>query len=125
MHMRRSTRLTNAFSKKLENHVAAVSLHFMYYNFVRIHETLRVTPAMAAGITERVWDIEDVIGLLDLWKADKEAERKRAQGLELGTQGTCIRIRPCSGPRILKLRAVSVIHLTQRQIPSSRVIMVR
>ena len=51
MHMRRFTRLTNAFSKKMENHIAAISLHFMYYNFVRIHQTLRVTPAMAAGVT--------------------------------------------------------------------------
>ena len=65
MHMRRFTRLTNAFSKKLENHIAAVSLHFMYYNFVRIHQTLRVTPAMAAGITDRVWDVADIVKLLD------------------------------------------------------------
>lgn len=65
MHMRRFTRLTNAFSKKIENHVAAISLHFMYYNFVRIHQTLRVTPAMAAGVTDRVWEVTDVIGLLE------------------------------------------------------------
>lgn len=64
MSMRRFTRLTNAFSKKLENHVAAVALHFMYYNFCRIHQTLRVTPAMAAGVTERVWGIEEIVGLL-------------------------------------------------------------
>lgn len=56
VHMRRFTRLTNGFSKKIENHVAAISLHFMYYNFVRIHQTLRVTPAMAAGVTDRVWE---------------------------------------------------------------------
>lgn len=65
MHMRRFTRLTNGFSKKLENHVAAISLHFMYYNFVRIHQTLRVTPAMAAGVTERVWEVADLVQLLD------------------------------------------------------------
>jgi hypothetical protein len=65
MHMRRFTRLTNAFSKKLENHIAAISLHFMYYNFVRIHQTLRVTLAMAAGVTERVWDVSDIVALLD------------------------------------------------------------
>lgn len=53
MHMRRFTRLTNAFSKKLENHIAAISLHFMYCNFVRIHQTLRMTPAMAAGVTAK------------------------------------------------------------------------
>jgi IS1 family transposase len=65
MHMRRFTRLTNAFSKKLENHVAAISLHFMYYNFVRIHQTLRVTPAMAAGVTDKVWEVADLVRLLD------------------------------------------------------------
>jgi IS1 family transposase len=65
MHMRRFTRLTNAFSKKIENHIAAISLHFMYYNFVRIHQTLRVTPAMAAGVSERVWSVEDVVKLLE------------------------------------------------------------
>ncbi len=64
MHMRRFTRLTNAFSKKLENHIAAISLHFMYYNFVRIHQTLRVTPAMEAGVTNRVWEIADIVRLL-------------------------------------------------------------
>src|SRR6266849_4185434 len=64
MHMRRFTRLTNAFSKKLENHVAAISLHFMFYNFVRIHQTLRVTPAMAAGVTNHVWTIEELCALL-------------------------------------------------------------
>ncbi|MDD5521843.1 MAG: IS1 family transposase [Kiritimatiellae bacterium] len=64
MNMRRFTRLTNAFSKKLENHVHAVSLHFMYYNFCRIHQSLRITPAMAAGVTDHVWEIEDVIALI-------------------------------------------------------------
>jgi hypothetical protein len=54
MGMRRFTRLTNAFSKKIENHAAAVALHMMHYNFVRIHQTLRITPAMAAGVTDRV-----------------------------------------------------------------------
>jgi len=64
MNMRRFTRLTNAFSKKIENLFYAVSLHFMYYNFCRIHQTLRVTPAMEAGITDHVWNIEDVIDLI-------------------------------------------------------------
>jgi hypothetical protein len=63
--MRRFTRLTNGFSKKLENHIAAVSLHCMFYNFVRIHQTLRVTPAMAAGVTDHVWNIADIVALLD------------------------------------------------------------
>ena len=65
MSMRRFTRLTNAFSKKVENLVHAVALHFMYYNFCRIHQTLRVTPAMEANITDHVWDIKDILNLLD------------------------------------------------------------
>jgi IS1 family transposase len=65
MSMRRFTRLTNAFSKKIENHIASVALHCMYYNFVRIHQTLRVTPAMAAGLTERLWSIQDILALTE------------------------------------------------------------
>jgi IS1 family transposase len=64
MSMRRFTRLTNAFSNKVENHVQSVALHFMYYNFVRIHQAVRVTPAMAAGVANRLWEIEDIIALL-------------------------------------------------------------
>ncbi len=64
MNMRRFTRLTNGFSKKIENHSHAIALHFMYYNFVRIHKTLQVTPAMEAGITKRLWNIEDLIKLI-------------------------------------------------------------
>ncbi len=64
MSMRRFTRLTNAFSKKVENHEAAVALHFMYYNFCRIHQTLRVTPAMEAGIADHVWGLEEIVKLL-------------------------------------------------------------
>jgi IS1 family transposase len=64
MGMRRFTRLTNAFSKKIENHVAAIALHYMHYNFVRIHQTLRVSPAMAAGVSSRLWSIEDLVALL-------------------------------------------------------------
>ena len=65
MGMRRFTRLTNAFSKKIDNHRYAIAMHYMYYNFVRIHQTLRTTPAMAAGVTDRLWDIEDMVALLD------------------------------------------------------------
>jgi hypothetical protein len=65
MHMRRFTRLTNAFSKKIENHAAAVALHFMYYNFCRVHQTLRVTPAMEAGVSSHVWSIAEIVGFLD------------------------------------------------------------
>ena len=64
MSMRRFTRLTNGFSKKLENHAAMVSLYFMFYNFGRVHQTLRVTPAMEAGIADHVWSIEEIVGLL-------------------------------------------------------------
>jgi hypothetical protein len=59
MGIRRFTRLTNVFSKKLANHVHALSIYFMHYNFVRIHQTLRVTPAMEAGVTDRLWSLED------------------------------------------------------------------
>jgi IS1 family transposase len=62
MMMRRFTRLTNAFSKKIENLIAAVSLHFAYYNFCRVHSTLRVTPAMEAGITDHIWSIRELLG---------------------------------------------------------------
>jgi hypothetical protein len=62
--MRRFTRLTNGFSKKLENHEHALALYFMHYNFCRIHQTLRVTPAMEAGISDHVWSLDEVIDLL-------------------------------------------------------------
>lgn len=65
MSMRRFTRLTNAFSKKIENHEAAIALHFMFYNFARVHQTLRVTPAKEAGMADHPWSIEEIIGLLD------------------------------------------------------------
>ena len=65
MHMRRFTRLTNGFSKKVENHMHMVALYTMFYNFCRIHKTLRVTPAMEAGLTDRVWEIEDILAIID------------------------------------------------------------
>jgi IS1 family transposase len=65
MSMRRFTRLTNGFSKKIENHAAAVALHFIHYNFARIHKTLRITPAMAAGISDHVWNYEEIAALAD------------------------------------------------------------
>ena len=68
MSMRRFTRLTNAFSKKIENLAHAVSLHFMHYNFVRIHQSLRVTPAMAAGVTDRLWELADIVRIVDEWE---------------------------------------------------------
>ena len=69
--MRRFMRLTNAFSKKVENPEAAVAMQFVHYNFCRVHQTLRVTPAMQAGLTGRVWEIADLIRLLDA--AEKKA----------------------------------------------------
>jgi len=64
MSIRRFTHLTNAFSKKLENHELAVALHYMHYNFCRIHKTLKITPAMAAGVTNRLWDMTDIAALI-------------------------------------------------------------
>lgn len=79
MHMRRFTRLTNAFSKKFENHCHALALYFVHYNFVRIHKTLRVTPAMAAGISDRLWAMEDMVALMDAAapKAGKRGSYKK------------------------------------------------
>lgn len=74
MHMRRFTRLTNAFSKKIENHAWAVALHFMYYNFCRIHQSLRVPPAMAAGVSDRLWELSDIVALVE---ADEPAPGPR------------------------------------------------
>jgi len=65
MHMRRFTRLTNGFSKKVENHGYAVALHCTFYNFVCIHKALRVTPAMAAGLTARLWEMKDIVALVE------------------------------------------------------------
>lgn len=70
MHMRRFTRLTNAFSKKIENHAHAVALHMMYYNFVRIHGKLRMSPAMAAGVSDRLWEIGDIVKLIEAMEAE-------------------------------------------------------
>jgi hypothetical protein len=65
MSMRRFTRLTNGFSKKVENHEHMLALHYMYYNFARIHQTIRVTPAMEAGLSDHVWNLDEIISLLD------------------------------------------------------------
>ena len=81
MHMRRFTRLTNGFSKKVENHLHAVALHFMHYNFCRVHKTLRVTPAMEAGLTDHVWSIEELVNLTPEPVAKKRGpyKKKRAE----------------------------------------------
>jgi hypothetical protein len=69
MHMRRFTRLTNGFSKKVENHAYAVALHMMYYNFVRLHSKLRMSPAMAAGVSNKLWEIGDIVALVEVEEA--------------------------------------------------------
>lgn len=72
MGMRRFTRLTNGFSKKVENHGHSIALHFMYYNFGRIHKTLKVTPAMEAGVTDHVWSLEEIAALMDVSQEPKK-----------------------------------------------------
>ena len=72
--LRRFTRLTNAFSKKLENHCHALALYFMFYNFCRIHKTLKVAPAMAAGVTDKLWSMEDIVALIDA-RDERKAKR--------------------------------------------------
>lgn len=74
MGMRRFTRLTNGFSKKVENHEYALAIYFMHYNFVRIHQSLRVSPAMAAGLTEKLWSLDDLVALIE---ANEPAPKKR------------------------------------------------
>jgi hypothetical protein len=74
MGLRRLTRLTNAFSKKVENHAHGMAIYFMHYNFVRIHQTLRVTPVMAAGVTNRLWELSDLVAVLEAWEKDQEAK---------------------------------------------------
>jgi IS1 family transposase len=76
MHMRRFTRLTNGFSKKVENHAYAVALHMMYYNFVKLHSKLRVSPAMAAGVSSNLWEIGDIVSLVEA----EEAKADRTRG---------------------------------------------
>jgi IS1 family transposase len=76
MHMRRFTRLTNGFSKKVENHAYAVALHMMYYNFVKLHSKLRMSPAMAAGVSSKLWEIGDIVALVEA----EEAKAVRTRG---------------------------------------------
>jgi hypothetical protein len=86
MSMRRFTRLTNAHSKKIENHRYAVALHVTFYNFVRMHSTLRMSPAMAAGVSDRLWDMSDIVALMDAVAepAKRPATyRKRAAATEI------------------------------------------
>lgn len=73
MGMRRFTRLTNAFSKKVENHERAIAIYFMHYNFVRVHQTLRVSPAMAAGVSDTLWSLDDMVRMIERWEASQKA----------------------------------------------------
>ena len=73
-NMRRYTRLSNGFSRKLENHAAAVALNYFAYNFIRIHRTLRMSPVMAAGVTDRLWSVEDLVALWDAYE-QRRADR--------------------------------------------------
>jgi IS1 family transposase len=72
MSMRRFTRPSNGFSKKAENHAHSVAIHFMHYNFVRIHQSLRVPPAMAAGVTSKLWDLIDMVRVIEDWEARRD-----------------------------------------------------
>jgi len=74
MGNRRMTRLTNGFSKKAENHNHMMSIYFMHYNFVRIHKTLKMTPAMAAGVTPKLWEMADMVKVLEDWETARDAE---------------------------------------------------
>jgi hypothetical protein len=73
--LRRFTRLTNGFSRKLENHAAATALNYFAYNFIKIHRTLRMSPAMAAGVTDRLWDVNDLVAL---WEAYEQRRAEKA-----------------------------------------------
>lgn len=78
MGMRRFTRLTNAFSKKVENHCHALALYFVFYNFARIHKTLRMSPAMAAGVTDKLWSVEDIVALVESYEDRLRASKKKS-----------------------------------------------
>lgn len=86
MHNRRFARLTNAHSKKLENHIWGVALHVIFYNFVRIHSTLRTSPATTAGIADRLWDMTDTIATMEMWETPPKRPatyRKRETAVEI------------------------------------------
>jgi len=88
MSMRRFTRLTNGFSKKIENHMQAISLHFMHYNFARIHQSLRITPAMAAGVSDHAWSIDEIVELLDQREATPSDVTKKGWPKRKGSEVT-------------------------------------
>jgi hypothetical protein len=81
MGIRRFTRLTNAFSKKVENHWYALAIYFMHYNYVRIHTTLRTSPAMAAGVSKTLWSMDDVVKVVEEWEAASRGEPPYVVGM--------------------------------------------
>jgi IS1 family transposase len=85
MGMRRFTRLTNAHSKKIDNHIASIAIHYMHYNFCRRHETLRVSPAMEAGIADHIWSVEEMISLLDAKEIESAKPMRAQKGHSLGS----------------------------------------
>ena len=108
--MRRFTRLTNAFSKKVENHAYAVALHIMYYNFVRIHQKLRVTPAMAAGVSEKLWEIGDIAKLVE----DAEAPAKKRGTYK--ARGLTMQMRKTHKYRLVALLALGACNASTEKI---------
>ena len=92
MHCRRFTRLTNAFSKKIENHEAAISLHYAFYNFCRVHMSLRVTPAMQTGLTDHVWEMEELVALLEAYAlgGPDENDLEKAGWIKISVDQTTI-----------------------------------
>jgi hypothetical protein len=83
MSLRRYTRLTNAFSKKVENHCHALALYFVWYNFARLHKTIRMSPAMAAGVTKTLWSMENIVALIDSSKTPQKRGRYKKRGQEI------------------------------------------
>jgi hypothetical protein len=107
MHMRRFTRLTNGFSKKVENHANAVSLHFAYYNLVKVHKTLRVTPAMAAGVTDKLWEMADLVAVIEAAEAKlgkRGPYKKRETTISCFCIGASGLLREAARPRASSLR---------------------
>ena len=91
MHMRRFTRLTNGFSKRIDGHLHQCALYFLFYSFVRIHSTLRVSPAMAAGIADRLWSVEDIVALIN---ARETPPKKRGPYKNVRTESDCLSLNP-------------------------------
>ena len=99
MGMRRFTRLTNAFSKKVENHCHALALYFLFYNFVRMHKSLRMSPAMVAGVSDRLWSIEDIARLVEQFEERKLAAKRQHAARRIPGRADPGRFRP--GPNQL------------------------